>query len=87
MHWVSSMSSTSNSAPHHTTNTTSAVIRFFDSVFPVPSHHLDLNRDFPDPIKNKGHDLRLPLGSEQPETLAMMNLTLSRRSAHCPFVN
>ena len=46
---------------------------------PRCSHHLDLNRNFPDPIQSPGHDLRVPLGSEQPETLAMMNLTLSRR--------
>ncbi|KAJ9509523.1 hypothetical protein QJQ45_001970 [Haematococcus lacustris] len=41
--------------------------------------NVDLNRDFPDPQKHVGkHDLRLPTGHEQPETLAMMNFTLSR---------
>lgn len=43
------------------------------------SHTADLNRNYPDPWLHKNHDIRKPLGTEEPETLAMMNLTLSRR--------
>ena len=39
----------------------------------------DLNRDFPDPMLNKGHDLKLPLTSSAPETQSMMALMQKRR--------
>ena len=32
---------------------------------------MDLNRDFPDPVRLRGQDLG-PQGTEQPETLALM---------------
>lgn len=40
---------------------------------------MDLNRDWPDPhlLRRTHKDLRTPLGTEQPETLALMNLTLA----------
>ncbi len=47
----------------------------------VRSNNVDLNRNFPDPIRDAGADvdLRQPQGREQPETLAIMNYTLSNR--------
>lgn len=41
--------------------------------------NIDLNRNFPDPVHQKGKDLRVTVGQEQPETRAMMNFTLSHR--------
>mmetsp|Transcript_26432 Transcript_26432/g.57658 ORF Transcript_26432/g.57658 Transcript_26432/m.57658 type:complete len:493 (+) Transcript_26432:213-1691(+) len=41
--------------------------------------NVDLNRDFPDPWLHKGRNLSVPLGKEQKETLAMMNLTKAFR--------
>jgi hypothetical protein len=40
---------------------------------------VDLNRNFPDPVKNKHSDLKHPQGQEQPETMAIMAYTLARR--------
>ncbi|GAX75469.1 hypothetical protein CEUSTIGMA_g2912.t1 [Chlamydomonas eustigma] len=52
----------------------------FDQKLRENSKKVDLNRNFPDPIKNKLlKSLREHTGMEQPETLAMMNFTLSRR--------
>lgn len=39
----------------------------------------DLNRDFPDPIRQKGQNLKLPLASSAPETQSMMSLMDKRR--------
>lgn len=41
-----------------------------------PRNGFDLNRNFPDPIKNKGQNLRVPLATSQPEVGAMMNFSL-----------
>ncbi|MEW5309967.1 MAG: hypothetical protein WDW38_001806 [Sanguina aurantia] len=40
---------------------------------------VDLNRNFPDPVRQHGSDLRLSTPSQQPETVALMGLMLKHR--------
>lgn len=47
-------------------------------LFPFRSNGYDLNRNFPDPVRNAGQDLRLPLATTSPEARAIMNFTLGR---------
>lgn len=43
------------------------------------SANVDLNRDFPDPVLHKGHDLHEPRPETQQETLALMTLATRMR--------
>ncbi len=59
--------------PHttiHSTHTSSPL-----RLLPPPSNDVDLNRDFPDPIEHPHTTWTTGRGTEQPETLAIMNWT------------
>lgn len=56
------------------------IVAYFGALLATPCRaHIDLNRNFPDPIHLPGKDLRQPTGREQPETLAMMKFILEHR--------
>jgi hypothetical protein len=40
---------------------------------------VDLNRNFPDPILKAGQDITMPVPDAQPETIALMKFTKSRK--------